>query len=273
MIEEAIVIPTYRRMTRIATLRNLPDELRQKTFLVVDQADADLKRPHTQGLRGIKLLVHPPDITSIAKKRSWIIRALPMKKIVMLDDDLRFAVRSSPDSTALRQATGEDLLVHFRDLFRKLDEYAHVGWSARQGNNNQREAGFHENCRMCYVLGYDASLLRVEDGLGRIRLGQIETREDMDLTLQLMKEGWPNTVSFSICADQVSGYAADGGCSEQRTLESSNADAMQLAELHPGLVKVVEKQYSGSLPRQEVVVQWKKAWEIGKAKRITEGTL
>jgi hypothetical protein len=38
----------------------------------------------------------------------------------------------------------------------------------------------------------------------------------------------------------------------------SDAEAEKLAALHPGLVKVVQKDYKG-VPRKEVIVQWKKA--------------
>ena len=118
---------------------------------------------------------------------------------------------------------------------------------------------------MMYVLGYNTKELRSLSDAGRIHLGRIENREDMDLTLQLLKLGLPNQVRFDIAADQMTGFGAKGGCSVQRTIEAADADAELLASLHPGLVGLVEKTYKGlSVTRKEVVVQWKRAYEMGK---------
>ncbi len=110
-----------------------------------------------------------------------------------------------------------------------------------------------------FVLGYRCDLIRGLVHSGRIALGRVRVREDMELTIQLLKLGYSNSVDFTIAADQVAGYAAKGGCTDERTVESSNEDAETFAALHPGLVKVVEKAYKGSLNRKEVIVQWKKA--------------
>jgi hypothetical protein len=178
----------------------------------------------------------------------------------MFDDDLRFSVRISPDDTKLRQATHEDLDRRLTDLGAELCELVHVGWSMRQGNNTVKGATYIKNARMCYVLGYDCKKILELELSGNLELGRIRFREDMDLTLQLLRLGYSNTVYFDVAADQVSGFAAKGGCSDERTLEASNAEAYRLAELHPGLVKVVDKNYEGSLNRKEVVVQWKKSF-------------
>lgn len=262
--ELRVVIPTYRRMPRQSTLSFLPDEWARSATLVVDAQDASVASLYD--LRGAEILVHPPEIDTIAKKRVWIIQefAKPNRtsKIVMMDDDLRFAVRKGPRETALRQSTKDDLDSELNQLDEILDTVAHAGWSMRQGNNNVRfdGLGWIENARMCYVLGYDCGLIWRMHERGDIRLGQVTYREDMDLTLQLLERGWRNLVNFGIAADQVTGFAAKGGCSDERTIEASNAAASALAELHPGLVKVVQKDYAGSVARLEVVVQWKKAF-------------
>lgn len=253
-----IVIPSYRRMPRQATLSYLPPEWCLKTTLVVDQADADLQKLYD--LRGARMMVHPPEIDTIAKKRAWIIRNPEFNKIVMFDDDLRFAVRHADTGhSKLHQATHTDLNGYLEDFSGMLDTYLHCGWSARQGNNNQKEEAIY-NGRMMFVLGYRCDLIRGLVGSGDVHLGRVRTREDMELTVQLLKLGHTNWIDFRIAADQVGGYAAKGGCSDERTVESSNEDAEEFARLHPGIVKVVEKSYKGSLNRKEVIVQWKKAF-------------
>ncbi len=261
-----IVIPSYRRMPRQSTLGYLPPSVLSRTWLVIDDEDAKLIPLYDT--RDVNILIHPPEIDSIAKKRAFIIRHFGVadrgvehqRKIVMFDDDLRFSVRVSNLDVRLRQATHVDLEDQLTLLEEQLESYAHCGWSMRQGNNTKREGGWSQNARMCYVLAYDCGLLVTMENRKEIELGRIETREDMDLTLQLLRAGFDNIVNYDIAADQVGGYAAKGGCSSQRTLESSNADAYRLAELHPGLVKVVDKVYEGSLSRKEVIVQWKKAF-------------
>lgn len=257
-----IVIPSKGRMARQATLSYLPDSWAKRTTLVVDQADADLQPLYD--LRGARVLVHPPEVDTIAKKRAWIIRNPEFNKIVMFDDDLRFAVRHTGTGTKLFQATSDELSVALHTLELTLDAYTHAGWSARQGNNNQDEC-FVENTRMMFVLGYDCHRLRTMEASGQIVLGRVRTREDMELTIQLLKLGCSNHVEFTIAADQVGGYAAKGGCTDERTVESSNADAEAFAALHPGLVKVVEKSYKGSINRKEVIVQWKKSFKASGA--------
>lgn len=260
--ELQIVIPSYRRMPRQSTLGYLPPGWCARTTLVVDQHDYDLRKLyHT---RGANLLVHPPEIDTIAKKRKWIIEQPQFDKIVMFDDDLRFSVRDPGNGVKLRQATADDLTSKLEALEFTLNTYIHAGWSARQGNNNHGE-DFALNARMCFVLGYNCGWIRKGVEAGHLHLGRVRTREDMELCVQLLKMGKNNHVDFTVTADQVSGYAAAGGCSDERTVESSNADAEEFAALHPGIVKVVEKKYAGSVNRKEVVVGWKKAFAMSQA--------
>lgn len=262
-----IVIPTYRRCTaaKQTTWSHIPPGWRKQVrFVVSDEADARGMRaaigPNTLRDSGAEILVAPPMYAgSIAQKRAWILSALDSSdhRLVMFDDDLRITVRVDDTSTKLRPATHDDVDQQLTKLHAVLGTYAHAGWSARQGNNHL-EWGWAEVGRQVYSLGYRTDVVRQFCALGRI-----ETREDMDLTLQLLRLGYANTVCASIACDQT--YNAPGGCSESRTVEASNADAHKLAELHPGYVKVVDKAYEGSVPRQEVVVSWKKAFWDGAA--------
>lgn len=267
MSDLQIVIPTKGRMARQATLGYLPLEWCRRTTLVVNEADASLRGLYD--LRGASVLVHPPEVDTIAKKRQWIIENPIFNKIVMFDDDLRFACRDkNTDSTKLHQATHEEIDAALKWLDNAaLNTYVHAGWSARQGNNNVKPDSIGtcivRTARMMFVLGYRCDKIRELVADGRITLGRVRTREDMELTIQLLKLGYDNVVDFEIAADQVSGFAAKGGCSDERTIESTSADAETFAALHPGLVKVVEKSYKGSPNRKEVVVSWKKAYRAG----------
>jgi hypothetical protein len=253
-----VIIPTYRRTGSQHTFASLGPLWRDKVFFVVDQRDYDLMA-NQERYKPAKFVVVPEHVKSIAQKRAWILETWEAESIVMMDDDLRFAVRKYEGCDAgnfkLVAASNTAVDVALCDLEEKLKTYAHAGFSARQGNN-RKPLGWEDNTRMMYVLGYQPATVRQHCILGRI-----ETREDFDYTLQLLRKGFHNTICNEICTDQK--YNAAGGASLERTVDSSNADATKLAELHPGFVKVVQKDYVGSVQRQEVIVQWKKATEEG----------
>src|SRR5262249_44543226 len=178
-------------------------------------------------------------------------------KIIMLDDDLGFATRISENGTHLRPIQGEELIPEFQRIEDKLGPaFPHVGFRTRQFNNSEN-SGWTIPVRMQYTTGYCLPIVVKECELGRI-----ETREDMDVTLQLLRKGYPNAVWQTTINDQRK-YDAPGGCTNERTIERSNADAYRLAELHPGYVSVVGKPYKVSVPRVEVICQWQKALADG----------
>ena len=151
----------------------------------------------------------------------------------MLDDDLRFATRISLDDWHLKEIVGEELAKEFHLLEDKLGpEYPHVGFGPRQGNQTLKEVGWKTPGKMCYSLGYYLPVV-----LKECELGRIETREDMDLTLQLLGKGYPNAVWHTTVNDQRK-FAAPGGATNERTIERSNADAHEL-----GLVQKEHLQY------------------------------
>lgn len=262
-----IVIPTYRRTERQATLRNLPPEWQRRTTLVVDRKDFRiLKRLKVRTETGCKIVIAPSK--TIAQKRKWIIEHWgPGKKILMLDDDLRFCRRDyTKTPTFIAGCTHKDIDFMMRLIQKKLETFAHVGVCTRQGNNNleaqqrkshgfttPKELRWWPNYRMIYALGYNTSVL-----LDRCKLGRIEHREDMDYCMQLLRQGYENRVLAEFTVDQL--YNSKGGASVDRKVEESNDDADKLAKLHPDLVKVVDKQYKISMPRKEVVCYWKKAY-------------
>lgn len=250
-----IIIPTYRRTDAQHTYKQLPESWQRNTLFVVDNHDYVRMRPDHR-FKAADFAIVPETITTIAKKREWIIQNVECKSMLQLDDDLTFAIRRYRDNGKISQCkpTLEETDYWFKEMEKMLNQYVHAGFSARQFNNAKPQ-GWAKNTRMMYSLGYQPEVLRKECILGRI-----EHREDMDITLQLFNKGYENVVCSEFCHDQV--YNTPGGCSIQRTLEKSNADADLLAELHPGIVRVVEKDYKRSMRRKEVVCSWKKALKI-----------
>jgi hypothetical protein len=228
------------------------------TFVVDEQDFHEFER--TEGLYfEHQFLIRPEHIKGIAQKRAWLLRNVPVEKILMLDDDLSFEVRDGqPGKT--RAATPEDVGYWIEELWKKLDHYAHAGFSVRR-HNDKLPVGWFENSRMQCVLGYRMDIMRQVCELGRI-----ETREDFDYTLQLLKKGYPNAICAEILFSQT--INAEGGISTYRTVESSNAEAQQLEALHPGIVKAVDRKYKTQKSefgtRKEVICYWKKAYDQGE---------
>lgn len=253
-----IIIPTYRRTDRQVTFEWIPPEWQSRVAFVLDEKDKKvLKKKY--GYTGCSFVVHPIEIDSIAKKRAWIIKQKEWDKILMLDDDLRLDTRrgkkEGSDWFRLLKATPEEAAHALRRVESKLDKLVHVGIGARQYNRGLQN-GWNYNKRMMYALGYRTSVVRKVCELGRI-----EHREDMDYTLQLLKLGFQNAIRGDFAVGQAGLYNSKGGVSASgRTIKASNADAVLLAKLHPGLVKVVEREYSKSLKRQEVICYWEKAY-------------
>jgi hypothetical protein len=113
-------------------------------------------------------------------------------KIIMLDDHLSFATHVSENDTRLWSIQGEELISEFERIEEKLSpEFPYVGFGQRQGNNNVA-SGWKTPCRTCTreVIIYRNLPLVVKE----CELGRIETRENKDLTLQLLRKGYPNAV-------------------------------------------------------------------------------
>jgi hypothetical protein len=255
-----IVIPTRGRWDLTLTCDRLPPEWKKRVDIFCP--DKEIER-HKDIRPWATVHSQPDQDMTIAAKRAYIIKYHESKRIVMMDDDLQFFTKREDKPKALRSATHDDLHHYLRILEDTLSsDVPHAGFGSRLFNNNQ-EPGWKTAQRMQYVLGYYLPVVR-----DVCELGRIETREDMDYALQLLSAGYPNMVCHSFVVEQARGYGAKGGCHGQRTTESGNADARKLAELHPGYVRVVSKEYEGH-PRDEVVCRWSTALRDGQERRKT----
>jgi len=248
-----IYIPTRGRADQQVTLSYFPEELRQQVTLVVDYDEADQYTKYD-----CKIMVCPESVHDIATKRKYIHENSTTNKIVMLDDDLRFYIRKKHNDWHLRYLEGEEYPAMFGLIDKWLDDYAHVGISAREGNNRVEHLSV-ENTRYMRVLAYNL------DHFDGVEVGRVKVMEDFDINLQLLKKGLPSKVSYYYAQGQGSSNAA-GGCSEWRTLDVQSEGAERLKELHPDVVSVVEKETKtawGGAIRKDVKVQWKQAYKTG----------
>lgn len=258
-----IIIPTHGRPFKQTTLESLPAELRDETILVVsNQEEAEiLKRRHKY--------VRIAPVKTIADKRQWIMENVIVDKLFMLDDDMYFFGRCpvqyrtydgrwklTDDKHKLLSrdyASDTALVGAFAQMSSMLDDVAHVGLSSRMGNDTE-EYEWKMNTRMMHAIGYRRDVFHSQ----KLKFNEVQCREDFNITLRLLRKGFKNQVLYSYCCSPGP-YGAKGGAAAERTVALSNQQAMLLEKLHPGLVKTVDKSYD-NVPRKEVIVQWKKAY-------------
>lgn len=256
-------VPSRERAGRVATLEGMPEWARHRTQVVVDSDDPQV----SEYLDEYDCIILPSNIKGIPALRQYIManhatyREAPF--MMFLDDDLRFVRRVDGK---LRAATHDDV----SDCFHLLEEWLRIGFLhvgiSQQAGNNRVTAPFADCTRMMDAYAYNA---REVHRMG-CRWDRLPLMEDMDMTLQLLREGKPNRVTYEFGVNQAKGRNAPGGCSPYRTTERQSQAARGLAALHPGFVTVRTGVKSGSWEglgeREDVEVAWKKAFR-GRAQR------
>jgi hypothetical protein len=257
-----IVIPSYGRANNQATLSQLV--LAGLNVILVVQEREHLE--YSKWLSGSTAIYKlPADITTIAPTRDHIMKHVGShENVVMVDDDLHFARRRTDDPTKLRDITPRELAGAFDQMTDMLDwDMPHVGFAAREGAN--RNTGeFMFNTRIMRVLGYNRAAYSRRI---KARFDDMDVMEDFHVALALLESGGQNVVLNNYTHNQAGGSAAKGGCSHFRTPELHGWNARRLAELHPGVVKVVQKTTKGAWgggERTDVNIQWKKAYESSR---------
>lgn len=193
----------------------------------------------------------------IALTRQCIVGECDERKLVMVDDDLSFHMRRTDDPTKFRPASSYDVKQMFADIENSLDSYAHASVIARSGGN--RVTSDMVCSRPWHVFGFNVYKFR-EAGVTYTK-GLVQ--DDFDITLQLLRKGYPNLVLSNWAVNQNGGHGAAGGANTYRTVASHNASVERLAKLHSPYVRVVERAYSGPgeyATRKECVISWKKAY-------------
>ncbi len=243
----------------------MPEEHLVNYVVPPDEADKYRSALAARGLSRVGV-IPAHDVSGIANTRLFIGKlafAVGHSKFVMMDDDIKFYVRKSTEALNLRYTKPEEVGEALNWIEQSLDDHAHVSLSAREGNNRvdagERVALTVNNTRTLRVLAY-----RTEDFLA-CEHGRVPVMEDFDVNLQLLRKGLSNAVSFHWAQGQRQTNEA-GGCSTYRTHELHEEAARRLAELHPGFVKLRQKNNkSGGVfgVRTEVTISWKSAFKDG----------
>lgn len=206
------------------------------------------------------MVILPPEISTIAATRDYLVWAVDdtgNDYMVMLDDDLHFAVRRENSPTLFRQPDPEDITEMLSSIDQALADFPMVGIGPREGGNRNVEPVLI-NTRIMRVIGIDRGYFK----RNFILCGNQELMEDFHLNLQVLRSGADTCVLNSWVSNQAGGSNAPGGCSLTRTAAAQDAAARALAAKHPGFVTVVQKVTKGAWgggTRTDVKIQWKKA--------------
>jgi len=269
---------TVEKQVTIRSLRNIP----YKTVICVPASEA---RRYRNNITDFEVVEVPDDIKGISDTREWILFELSKKmkeqRVLMLDDDMDFCVRTNgmedPALTTIKEPKRIEQMLDMLDRWMN-EGFIHVGLSARQGNNHfptksdYDEKGvarkWRDASRMMNAYAYDVSMLKKL----KVNVGRNKVMHDFDLTLQLLRLGYPNRVSFEYCWNQR-GSGKTGGCSTYRDAAMQAASAHQLKADHPDFVSVVTKKsksnWQGMEERVDVTIQWRKAYDSAPKKKGT----
>ena len=274
-----IYIMTRGRVGRQHTWNALPDELREKTYIVCPKDEAYLHGQH--GIRAAHIIRSPDWVKNYSDKFKYLVELDDGNdKAVIIDDDLKFSIpkmvyspskgnRQSPirrlqtvGDQDVSIATGFDYMEHL------LDSTALVSFHPRQMGHT-KDAPFVENGKVVCVQGINRDLVGHIPDLNRFPI-----LADVILNATLLERGVGNKLITTLFIDWYP-CQAPGGCSETRTLEMQAEACHWLEERFGPYIKAVEKEAaSGWLGGKRVDFrgQWKKLYAAGVAGLLDSGT-
>lgn len=257
-----LYIPTYGRVGRQATWDALPQGWRDRTVLVARFEEA-VELAETTGAR-----VAVCDVKGIAGTRQWIFDQHEGEKLLMLDDDLKFAKRRFDDPTKFEAIPPQDWrIAGILDILWDALDDAHVVGLASRGGANRDTQPWRLNQRLFDVMGFRMDTVRAEGFSYRQPF-----MEDFDLQLQFLTHGYPTLMLNSYTKDDF-GSNTDGGCSTYRDAYGQQLASLTLWEEWPDFVSVrkVKAAWDGIGQRYDVTVQWGKAFKAGQRWRAAQG--
>jgi len=280
--EMQLIIPTHQRTTckQQKTWFGLPKSLREQT-LIITSTKEDMKALRKNLDYEHVYAINDPSIDGIAKKRQWLIEHIKSDFIFQLDDDLTFQHRCKKK---YRQVNDKNLWevkpkykgkINFIELqgfdedwkdkawqsfFTKIFNggFVHGGLGVRMGNNRDPLEYKIVGRAMQAIFNHRKTLLK-----HGIKFDDVRFREDFHVTMSLLCRGYPNIVNNRLIVNPEA-FGKAGGCSDERTIEASNKEAVRLAKRHHPFVKTVKKEYNTSVHRTEVVCYWAKAYQSAK---------
>lgn len=250
-----IYIPTRGRINDQLTWSWLPGSIRERTFLVAEETEADIL-----DMKGYPVLAHNED--SIGSIRQWIVDQHQGRYALFLDDDLRFDYRRvDAKGRFLHAGKWEPAMEKMLLEYRRILDHAVLAGIAPRGGANRVHDPYRFNTRMFRAWGGDLAALK---DMGVV-FNRLPLQEDFDVILQVLSRGHRSVLLNTFVVDDH-GTNLPGGCSIYRNNDTQSEAAEQLARLWPQYVKTVERPTWAGMSgdtRLDVRVQWKKAYDDG----------
>lgn len=246
MTIDKIFIPTVKRVNNQVTYHQLPDSLKSKVVMVVQEWE----RPQYDYPVEYLVLpshIHYSDRKAIAMTREHIYRAGMNMKYAMLDDDVRFGRRNSkywgePSSMekSKRNATDEDILEMF-DIF---DEWLNTKTVCGCSFSENPPTGVPYRDNTAVYTAWWINGTHFSHELENLDLTSVGIREDAYFMLQLLSLGYSSRVSqeFLILNESVRKKNVDSEIWNNREFESIHSDNLYIQKMFPD---VFEIQYDG----------------------------
>ena len=267
-----IYVPSRSRPDRLGVLEQLSDQHLANTHVVVPKSQYETyhQRLQDEWNEPVPEVIGLPDEFRIGETRRWCAHDAAARgdsHFLMVDDDIRFLVRQDIDDWRLREATIEDvdqMLDWMGRTIRGTRGMSLLSVSPREGNNRPG-VGTPEDLLVMQQRIHRVYMWDTEEFLALEHL-RVTVAEDFDLALQSLRRGR----QIGMCYYWGHGQRTTqdtGGASDYRTLEVHNAAVERLAQLHPGIVRVVDKQTKGGgdlASRNESVISWQMAAEEGQ---------
>lgn len=254
-----IYIPTRGRVDNQLSVTNLPENVHRRIMLVCPKGEVNSLRSNYPT---VAVLGQPDSIASLSEKRHWIAELAKTSKVpfwFQMDDDLNFFVWTGEKHTRLVNDPAATKKFFLKTLPSLIRDYKVVGFGTK---GFALPGGVKENYHLGFVFG-----MRTTTGLSKIVWERLELYEDIDYTLQLLKNGVKIAVTYDLVVEQRKS-AADGGLAGERTDKLAEKCLKKLMDLHPGIVK--QKEASGQHAQSNTRISWAKAAAIGgAAKRNT----
>lgn len=199
----------------------------------------------------------------IGDARAQMLEECETSLMLMIDDDVSFAVRDGFDSTDPGLRVPAWLRKELRDRVLELfKDKPVVGVGSRLFF--QSRPFLTENKQTGWAWGYRVADVRPT--LRRI-YGRLQLLEDVDWCLTLLEDGIPNVISNYLLASssKVGQRPEDGGCAIYRTPEMVADQVTKFQRYHPHTVKVVAPRRGnlGEATQYRQRILWSRALGAG----------
>lgn len=256
---------------KIKTIVGFPERWKPFTHIVVPAAQYRNYQHISQGWDIIKIPQNIPNYLS--SQRQWCVEISQADYVFFMDDDLGFFRKKE---SALVRCTEKDMEEMLDAVCENLLTFPLVGISSKI-NHFVHTGPYKDITRISRCYCFSRDVFREL----KINLAPFEPflMQDVHLALSFVKNGYPNRMLTNWCQCDTPNSA--GGCSRYRTAPLIHKVCSFLEQEHYGFIRVFQRETKGKwkslkggkrneegcMVRENVEVEWKKAYLYGKGKR------